>query len=111
VSRLNPRQATEIVTVSTPGDSGSWGTTPGPDVDVRAVYLAKRELVRDKDGVEVVSEVTLLVAPEHNPGVDDLEALFSPGTDVDVRSGEHQVIGAEAALNRGRVVYVRVTLT
>ena len=111
MSRLNRRQASEVVSVGTVTATGSWGTTAGDPVDVRAVYLDKRELVRDKDGVEVVSEATLLVAPEHNPDVDDLEALFTPGTACTVRATPRQVIGSEAALNRGRVVYVRVTLT
>ncbi|MBD3781697.1 MAG: hypothetical protein IE926_01895 [Micrococcales bacterium] len=110
MSRLNPREATEDVTIAVAGDRDSDGPLPGSNVTLRVAYRAKRQLVRDREGAEVVSEATLLAAPEHNPGK-DLEQLLSPGTKVTVRGDDREVMTAEPALRRGRVVYVAATLT
>lgn len=109
--RMNGNQAREVVTVATdaPG-GGAWGEPAAGDVELRVMVLTRSRLVRDRNGVEVVSEVTLLAAPEHNPGV-DLEAVLEPGVTVTVRDTPREVIALGVAMNRGRVIYASVSLT
>lgn len=110
--RLNGNQAREVVTVSPDAaGGGAWGEPTGTDVDLRVIVLSRSKLVRDRNGAEVVSEVTLLVAPEHNAAAGDLEALLAPGTTVTVRAKPREVISTGVATNRGRVIYVSASLT
>ncbi|QIM19879.1 hypothetical protein G7075_00005 [Phycicoccus sp. HDW14] len=109
--RLSPRQAREVIIVTPAGGQSSDAPLPGDPVPVRVVYSPGRKLVRDREGVETVAEVTVLAAPEHNPDVDDLEQLLSPGTAVTVRGDHREVISSAPAMNRGRVIYVAVSLT
>lgn len=109
MSRLNPRQATETATVTPTAGRNASGPTLGTPQDVRVAYSPRQSLVRSRDGAEVLSTARLLASPETNPGV-DLEALFVPLAAVTVRGRDYQVIVAEPALNRGRLVYVAVSI-
>lgn len=110
MTRLNPREAREKVLVATSPGRDSNGPLDGPDVPLRVAYRGRRQLVRDAQGVETVSEATLLAAPEHNPGR-DLEGLLSPGTSVTVRGVDREVISSEPTTRRGRLIYVAAHLT
>lgn len=108
--RYNPRQARESVTVTPSTAQGPRGSVPGTPVQVRCRFVLARKLTVAADGTDTVASGLIHASPELNPGV-DLDALFTPGTAVTARGVTRRVIGIETAVNRGRLIYVAVTLT
>lgn len=104
---LNPRQVREPVSVQTYADGGGWGEGHSPARSTRCLLDARRRLVRDRNGEQVVSETTILLHPVITP---DAEAMFATGSLVTVRGRESEVITVSPAISRGRVVYVEVAL-
>jgi len=105
-----PRHLTEVVEVQTYGGEGAYGPSYAPQVTTLCQLDAGRRLVRSRNGDEVVSETTLRLSPNLDPAL-DLEGLFVPESLVAVRGREARVITAKPVLDRGRLVYLEVTLT
>lgn len=104
------RHLTEAVTVQSYGGEGAYGPSYGTPADTFCQLDAGRRLVRSSTGDEVVSESTLRLSPDLDPAL-DLEVLFVPESLVKVRGKESRVITAKPVLDRGRLVYLEVTLT
>lgn len=105
-----PRHLTETVEVQAYGGEGAYGPSYGAPASTLCQLDAGRRLVRSSDGDEVVSESTLRLSPDLDPAL-DLEALFVPESLVSVRGRQSRVITAKSVLDRGRLVYLEVTLT
>lgn len=110
MSRLNRLRSRIPVTVTPPSGSGAWGSGSGAPVQLVAGFRGGRHLVRDRDGVEVFAEATLVVPPQPDVSA-DLEDLFRPGALVDVRGHPHEVVAATPALRYGRFMFLRVSIT
>lgn len=104
------RHLTEPVTVQTLSGEGAYGQSFAAPVSTFCQLDARRKLVRNATGDEVVSETTLRLSPDLDPGL-NLEALFVPESLVSVRGRDARVISAKPFIDRGRLVYVEVTLT
>lgn len=104
------RHLTESVTVQTYGGEGAYGPTYAAEVSTFCQLDAGRRLVRSQAGDEVVSESTLRLSPDLDPAL-DIEVMFPPESRVTVRGKESRVITAKPVLDRGRLVYLEVTLT
>lgn len=102
------RHLTEPVTVRTQTE-GAYGGVIADPVATFCQLDAERRLVRSGSGDEVVSETTLRLSPDLD-GTLDLEALFTPESLVVVRGRESRVVTAKPVLDRGRMVYLEVTL-
>lgn len=110
VARLNPRQAVITAQVSIPAGVGSHGMVWADPVEVKVVYVGRREATFTGDGVEVVSSSHILAAPEHQaPGV-DVEAVLVEQALVTVRGVPAQIVKSAAAISRGRLIYVTAWL-
>lgn len=95
----------ETVSVESYAGQGAYGPAYGSAVTVRAHIDATRRLVRDAEGREVVSELTLYVHP------DDASA-FPPESRVTV-AGAHvsTVITSKPQTFRGRVSHCEVSVS
>lgn len=80
----------ETVTVRTLTGGGAWGNTFTETAGVRCFLDATRAVVRDGQGVEVISETTLTGPPEYAD-------LFTPGSEVVLPDRVAQVIKAAHA--------------
>lgn len=107
--RLTRAHLTEPVTVRRLTGEGAYGPVLAAPVGTRCYLQAGRKLVRSRNGDEVVSEITLFVAPETDEAL-DLEVLFAPESHVAVRGREARVVESKPHLYRGRLVYLEVLL-
>lgn len=110
MSRLSPRQARDVVTVTPASSSGTWGSTAAQPVPVRCRFVLTQKAVRASDGTDTVATAELQASPQLNPGK-DLLALFTPGATVTRGSVTRRVVGVTEGKNRGRLVFVAATLT
>lgn len=104
------RHLTEPVTVQTLTGEGAYGQTFAAAVTTRCQLDAERRLVRNQAGDEVVSETTIHLSPDLDPAL-DVESLFVPESLVNVHGRNSRVISAKPIIDRGRLVFVKVTLT
>lgn len=107
--RYNPSHARSQVTVSTAGQPGPRGPVHAAPVQVRCRFVLAQKLTRAADGTDVAATAELHASPEVNPGK-DLRALFTPGSTVAHAGVTRRVVAVEEAVNRGRLVYLAVTL-
>lgn len=103
------RHLTEPVTVQSYGGEGAYGPSYAAPASTLCQLDATRRLVRSSSGDEVVSETTLRLSPDLN-GLLDLEALFAPESLVTVRGRESRVVTAKPHIDRGRLIYLEVSL-
>ncbi len=92
------------VTVESYTGQGAYGATFAPAQTVRCNVDAARRLVRGPEGSEVVSEVTLHVAPSVAPEV------FAPGSRVTFGGRASTVITTKPHTAWGRTIYYEVTV-
>lgn len=92
---------TEIVAVETYAGTTAYGPSLAASVDVTCHVMRTRRLVRNADGVEVVSEVTL-----HAAAAD--EAKFTPESRLTIGTQVSTVLAVSPKTLRGEVVYVEV---
>lgn len=92
----------DTVTVSTYGGEGAYGPTVGDPSEVRVNLDAKRRLVRNGAGDEVVGEVVLHVHP------DDADR-FTPETRIVAAGQDLQVLAVHTITGRGRASHLEVT--
>jgi hypothetical protein len=81
---------------------GAFGPVIGDPVDVQCKASFQRQLVRNADGEEVVSELTLYVHPAD-------ESHFAPGAVVTYGDYESTVLGVAPQGRPGETVLVKVT--
>lgn len=94
---IPPQLLVHTATVRPYEGSGAYGDTYGTAVDVPGYYEGRRQLVRDADGAEAVSEGTLYVDP---PGTEYTRPdgntatvpEFTPGSEVIVLGRTTHVI-------------------
>ncbi|MGH9248316.1 MAG: hypothetical protein ACRD0W_02185 [Acidimicrobiales bacterium] len=104
--RVPSRWFADQVEVESRTGTGASGPIYDPPVQVRCHLQQRRQLVRDADGREVVSESTVRVPP----GPD--AALLSAESKVTTADGRTaMVIGVRHHMLRGRLVYVEAALT
>ncbi len=104
----------DTVTISTYQGDGAYGAVFADPVNVRVNVDTTRKLVRDANGEQVVSDVTLAAHPQTRDdqgGTHDPVALFAPGSKVTVNGRDSEVIGTRAATIRGTTAWVEVTCT
>jgi hypothetical protein len=89
------------VAVETYSGDSAYGPIYAASVNITCNVDTTRRLVRNSDGVEVVSERTL-----HVKSVD--EAKFTPGSRITIASIESIVIAVSPKAFKGQVVYVQV---
>jgi len=92
------------VGIETKTGNGSYGPLYAASVNVTCVVSTTRRMVRNADGVEVVSERTLGV-----PASD--EARFTPGSRVTIGTLISTVIAVSPKEYKGQVVHVEVACT
>jgi hypothetical protein len=92
----------DTVAVETYSGDGAYGPIYAASVNVTCNINAKRKLVRNAAGDEVVSETTL-----HVKAAD--AAKFTPETRVTIATKVTTVIGTSPKAFRGVVVHVEVT--
>jgi hypothetical protein len=93
---------TDTVTVETFSGSGAFGSVVADPVNVKVKADTTRRLVRDADGAEVVSELTLFVHP-------DDEAKFTPESKLSYSGRTSTVLTVSPQSFRGSMVLVKVT--
>ncbi|OYO16633.1 hypothetical protein CGZ93_17895 [Enemella dayhoffiae] len=97
------------VTVEMHEGAGAYGDTYSAPVALACWRKETRQLVRDKNGDEVVSEAQLRLRPDEEGR--DVEALFVPDSRVTLDSGRiTYVIGAGRRDGLGFWDHVEVTL-
>ncbi len=104
------RHLTEPVSVRAYRGESAYGPLLDPEVRTLCQLDAGRRLARNRAGDEVVSETTLRLSPDLDASL-DLEELFTPESLVTVRGRDARVITAKPIIDRGRLVYLEVTLT
>jgi hypothetical protein len=92
---------TDTVSVETYAGTGAVGPILADPVQVRVKADTTRRLVRDADGAEVVSELTLLVHP-------DDEAKFTPQTKLVWAGRGSTVLSVSPQTFRGQKSLVKV---
>ena len=90
------------VAVGTYSGDGAYGPAYAAAVTVCCNVQAKRRLVRNANGDEVVSEATLQVHP-------DDAALFVPESNIVIAGRASRVLTASPQTFRGSTVFVEVT--
>jgi hypothetical protein len=90
-----------VVAVETYSGESAYGPLYGASASVTCAVDATRRLVRGADGVEVVSEFTLLVASCD-------EAKFTPESRVTIATRTSTVLSVSPRAFRGGTVYVEV---
>jgi len=89
------------VAVETWTGEGAYGPVYAAPVDKTCNVDTTRRLVRNSDGEEVVSELTLHIAPAD-------EAAFAPESRVTIATRVSTVLGVSPKQFKGQVVYVKV---
>jgi hypothetical protein len=92
----------DSVTVEPYLGTGAFGDAYGPAVTVACRKEAVRQLVRNSDGQEVVSEATIYAAPEY-------EASFRNGSLVTIDGRTSTVLGISPQGRPGQTDLIRVT--
>lgn len=92
---------TDTVSVQTFLGTGAVGRVLADPVSVKVKADSTRRLVRDSDGAEVVSELTLSVHPED-------EARFTPESKLVYNGRASTVLTVSPESFRGRTVLVKV---
>jgi len=93
----------DTVAVETYSGDGAYGPIYAASVNVTCNVNAKRKLVRNAAGDEVVSEVTLQVKAAD-------EAKFTPESRVSISTYVSTVLAVSPKAFRGQVVYVEVAV-
>ena len=97
------------VTIETHEGSGAYGDTYAVPVTLACWRKETRQIVRNKNGEEVVSEAQLHMRPDE--GGHDVEALFAPDSRVTLGPGRTTyVIGSGRRDGMGFWDHVEVTL-
>jgi hypothetical protein len=94
----------DVVAVETYGGASGQGSKYGTSANVTCNVNAKRKLVRNAAGAEVISETTLQVKPAD-------EAKFTPQSRVTIVTKTSLVITVSPKTYKGVVVYAEVALT
>ena len=95
------RAMQETVAVETYSGENAYGPVLATSVNKTCNVIAKRRLVRNPDGEEVVSEFTLHVDP-------DDETAFTPDSTVTIASRASTVLAVSPKSYNGQTVYVEV---
>lgn len=101
MSTLPRRLLKDVVTVEPYAAEGAFGPIYEDAVSVLCKVSATRQLVRNSDGEEVVSEATLHVHPED-------AAPFVPGSRVTIATRVSTVITVSPQARPGETVLVKV---
>lgn len=103
------------VTVATYDGEGAYGVSYAAERTMRCNVSAGRKLVRNAAGDETVAEATIVLQPAaRDIATDELvdtAAAFAPESRVTVAGRTSQVIGVKPHTERGKTVFVEVTVT
>lgn len=102
MSTVPRRLLRESVAVQTAGGEGAYGPLLAAAVTVACKASWIRQLVRDANGEEIVSELTLHVHP-------DDQATFTPGSVITYETYQSTVLTVAPERRPGETVVVRVT--
>jgi len=102
VSAVPRRLLRESVSVQTKSGEGAYGPIVAEAATVACKASWRRQLVRDANGEEVVSELTLHVHP-------DDEARFTPGSALTYEGYATTVLSVAPERRPSETVVVRVT--
>ncbi len=102
MSAIPRRLLLESVSVQTNSGEGAYGPVLAAAATVACKASWRRQLVRDANGEETVSELTLHVHP-------DDEAKFTPGSALTYEGYSTTVLSVAPERRPGETVVVRVT--
>lgn len=102
MSTVPRRLLRESVSVQTATGEGAYGPVLAAAVTVACKASWIRQLVRDANGVEVLSDLTLHVRP-------DDQATFTPGSVITYETYKSTVLAVAPERRPGETVLVRVT--
>lgn len=91
----------DVVSVETFSGTGAYGPVYAAAVNVSVCADTTRRLVRDADGAQVVSELTLLIHP-------DDEAKFTPESRLTFGARTSTVLAVSPVTTRGYTTLVKV---
>ena len=105
--RISPRHCTETITVRPFAADGTIDGTLGDETTVRRVMVTEsRQVVTAGDDVRVVS--LLEVRLPDRDGL-DVDAIFTPDSQVTYRGSTSIVLTCDRVLHRGQVAFWRIT--